>query len=165
MSVQTILVRGPHDADSFQNEMFPDKIATTGHFVSIAEDSGVPFVNWTNRMPIAYNAVQSIDVVISWLSVNVSAGQVQWEVEIERLAPGGNPLNANNFNTPQAGFDTVSGTLSAVTRTVITLTNGQFDSVAPGDDFRLRLTRNTSSGNDTLLGNAMLLNWSLESNI
>jgi len=165
MAIETILVRGPHDADYFQNEMFPDKIAITGHFVAIAEDSGVPFVNWTSRMPIAYNNTQPIDVVISWISVSVSSGQVQWEVEIESLAPDGNPLNASNFDTPQTEFDAVSSTLSAITRTRITLTQAQFDDIEPGDDFRLRLTRNTSSGNDTMLGDAMLLNWALESNI
>ena len=165
MGVETILVRGPHDADYFQNEMFPDKIAGTGHFVAVAEDSGVQFVNWTSRMPLAYNVTQSIDVVIDWVSVNVTSGAVVWQAEVERLGVGLNPLNASNFDTPQSDPETVSGTLSAVTRTRITMTNSQFDSIEPGEDFRLRLTRNTASGSDTLIGDALMLNWSLESNI
>jgi hypothetical protein len=161
---QTILVRGAHDADYFQNEMFPDKIATTGHFVVIAEDSGVPFCNWTSRMPIAY-IDNNIKIVVDWVSVNVTSGVVVWDVEVERLAPGGNPLNASNFDTAQTDLATVSGVLSAISRAEIVFTKAQFDDIAAGDDFRLRLTRDTSSGSDTLIGDAMILNWSLESNV
>jgi len=161
---QTLLVRGAHDSDFFQNEMFPDKVATTGHFVVVAEDAGVPFTNWTQRMPIAY-ADNNITIVIDWISVNVSSGAVVWDVEIERLAPGGNPLNASNFDTAQSDTSTVSGTLSAISRAEIVFTKAQFDDVASGDDFRLRMTRNTASGSDTLIGDAMVLNWALESNV
>lgn len=164
MANQTLLVRDAHDADYFQNEMFPDKIATTGHFVAVAEDSGVPHANWTSRMPITYNNAMDVTVQIDWASVNVTGGATVWNVEVERLAPDGNPLNASNFATAQTVTDTVSGTLSAISRATIVMTNAQFDAVEGGDDFRLRLTRNTSSGSDTMIGDAVLLNWSLESN-
>lgn len=165
MADQTLLVRDARDADYEDNEMFPARVIPTGHFVAIAEDSGVPFVPWTSKLPISYINGVDIKVVIDWLSVNVSSGAVVWQVEIERLTPNGNPLDANNFDTPQSVTATVSGTVSALSRAQIIFTQAQFDNITSGDDFRLRLTRNTSSGSDTLIGDAMLLCWSLESDL
>ena len=165
MAVQTLLVGGAHDADYFQNEMFPDKVATTGHFIAIAEDAGVPFANWTRRMPLSYKNGENITITIDWASLTVITGAIVWQVEIERLTPDGNPLNGTNFDTAQSDTDTVSGTLSAISRSVIVMSQAQFDDIEAGDDFRLRLTRNTASGSDTLIGDAALLNWALESDV
>ena len=163
MAQQTIMARGAHNADFFQNEMFPDKISgAQGHFAVIAEDSGVPFCNWTNRMVLAYQN-DNITFDVDWGSLSVTTGAVVWQVEIERLAPDGNPLNAANFDTPQSVTDTVSGTLSAISRASITFTNAEFDGVQSGESFRLRLTRNTSSGSDTMVGDAWIINWTLRS--
>lgn len=166
MGLQTIIARGAHNADFFQNEMFPDKVSTAqGHFVVIAEDSGVPFCNWTSLMPVGYNSTQDVIMDIYWGSLTVTTGAVVWQAEIERLAPDGNPLNAANFDLPQSDTDTVSGTLSALSRSQITFSNAEFDDIQPEDSFRLRLTRNTSSGSDTMVGDAFILSWSLASNL
>lgn len=165
MADQTLMVRDARDADYEDDQMFPARVIPTGHFVAIAEDSGVPFLPWTSRMPISYDNGQAITFKIDWLSVNVSSGDVVWQVEIERLTPNGNPLDSDNFDTPQSVTATVSGTVSAISRAQIVFSQAQFDGITSGDDFRLRLTRNTSSGSDTLIGDAMLLNWSLESDV
>ena len=165
MAVQTLLVGSAHDADYFQNEMFPDKVATTGHFVAIAEDAGVPFVNWTKRLPISYQSGEDITIRIDWASLTATSGDIVWQVEIERLTVEGHPLNASNFDTPQEDTDTVSLTLSSIARSTIVFTQAQFDDIEPGDSFRLRLTRNTADIDDTLIGDAVLVNWSLESDV
>lgn len=165
MGVQTLIVKGGHNADYFQNEAFPDKTATTGHFVAVFESSGTPHANWDSRMPLSYNPVMDVDIVIDWFSVSVTSGAVVWDIEIERLAANGNPLNADNFDLPQSVTSTVSATLAALQRATVTLTNAEFDGVQNGDSFRLRMTRDTSSGSDTLIGDALMLNWSLKSNV
>lgn len=165
MADQTLMVRDARDADYEDNEMFPARVVPTGHFVAIAEDSGVPFAPWTSRMPISYQNGESITVVIDWISVTVAVGAVVWQVEIERLAPNGNPLDSDNYDTPQSVTDTVSGTISSISRASLVLSSAQFDNVESGEQFRLRLTRNTSSGSDTLIGDALFVSWALESDL
>ncbi len=162
MAVQTLIVKGGHNADYFQNEAFPDKTAGTGHFVSVFEDAGTPHANWGCKMPLSYASSNGAGIVLDWFSVSVTTGAVVWQVEIERLAPNGNPMNADNFDLPQSDPSTVSATLSALQRLTINFTDGEFDNVNGGDDFRIRVTRDTSSGSDTLIGDCLLYLWALE---
>lgn len=165
MSVQTLIVRDGNGAAYFQGEAFPDKVAPTGHFVVVYEDSGAQFCDWTQRMPRQYDDDEDIEILIDWISPTASSGSVVWQVEIERLAPSGNSLLSDNFDTPQTQTTAVSATLGAITRTTINFSNGQFDNIQENDDFRLRLTRNTGSGSDTLVGDALVVNWSAQSDV
>ncbi len=163
MPDNTLLARGANSAEIFGNGMTPSRIATTGYFVAVAPQSGSPFVSWSNRMPVGYKNL-NITISIDWLSVNVTAGAVVWDVEIERLEEDGNAMNAFNPATAQTQTDTVSGTLAAISRSKTVFTQVQFDNVAAGDSFRLKLTRDTVDVADTLIGDALIYNFGMESN-
>jgi len=70
---------------------------------------------------------------------------------------GGQDIDADGFATQQTATSTTNGTSGIVTRTTITLTQAQADSIAAGDTYRLRLERVATDGGDNMSGNAEVL--------
>ncbi len=75
----------------------------------------------------------------------------------ERIAPGGQDIDSDGFDAIQTVTDTTNATSGIVTRTSITFTQAQADSIAAGDAFRLRVTRDANAGGDTMTGDAQIL--------
>lgn len=158
----TIVTRGPKAADYFKSAAFPDKIATTGHFVSVWEDGGNPFMNWSVHLSEAYAPAKDIMLQIAWLSVSVIVNAIVIRAEYEKLVPGGNALTADNFGTLKEETSVVNGTIATLTIEEITLTPADMGSPAAGDWGRLRLTRRTSDAADTLVGDALFYGWTMK---
>lgn len=99
------------------------------------------------------------DVIVDIDSVaeTAIAGDFVLGVEIEHIAPGGTDIDLDSFDTQQIETDTTSVTSGVVTRTSITLTNAEADEWAAGDAFRLRLTRKSSLGGDTMSDDLQVL--------
>lgn len=97
----------------------------------------------------------NLTVDIDWVAT-VTTGNVKWDVAFERIAPGGQDIDSDGFAAIQTDTDATSGTSGVVTRTSITFTQAQADSIAAGDAFRLKITRDASVGGD-MSGDAQIL--------
>lgn len=150
-----------HQADFFQDEAYPDKTSTTGHFIVVFEDSGTPFANFDGRMPVTYNN-SNLKVVLHWASTTTTTGAVVWQVAFERLDEDGQSITADGFAAALSVVSNVSGTADALVYATLNFSNAQADGVQLGESFRIRITRNTGSGSDTMVGNANILNVGIE---
>jgi hypothetical protein len=84
-----------------------------------------------------------------------TSGAVVWEAAFERL---NTDTSADSFDTgnAQTATTTVSGTANIRVVSSIAFTNGQIDGLLAGEEYRIYLKRLTSSGADTLVGDASL---------
>jgi len=92
---------------------------------------------------------------IDWVAASAIIGDVKWDVSFERVAPGGQDIDSDGFAAIQTATETTSGTSGVVTRTSITFTQAQADSIAAGDTFRLKITRDASVAGD-VVGDAQI---------
>jgi hypothetical protein len=118
----------------------------------------------TTAEKIVFHGVMSRDygggnltIDIDWVAATAVIGGVAWGIEVERIAPTGQDIDADGFAAQQIGISTTSGTSGVVIRTSIVLTQAEADSIAAGDVFRLRIERVVADGGDDLNGDAQLL--------
>jgi hypothetical protein len=106
-------------------------------------------------MPDSY-AGGGLTVELVWCSETAS-GDVDWDVAIERIGDAQQDIDSDGFAAVQStDNNTVPGTSGNTDVTTITFTDGaQMDSVAAGEMFRLKVTRDAAS--DTLADDAQLL--------
>jgi hypothetical protein len=99
-----------------------------------------------------------ITVRLGWAASSATSGDVVWNVAIERIDDEGLDIDADGFAAAQAATATAPGTSGEVQYTDITFTDGaQMDSLAAGESFRLKITRDADNGSDTMAGDAELL--------
>lgn len=113
-------------------------------------------------MGAEYISGTSMTVDIDWVSELAPTPPndiVIWEVEIERIAPGGEDIDApDGFAAGQKGTSTANATSGIVTRSSIILTTSKADFVAPKDAYRMRIHRRAlTDAADTLVGDAQIL--------
>jgi hypothetical protein len=106
---------------------------------------------------------KSGDVVVrlDWAAATATTGDVKWNAAFERLNVGGPDLDVDDFAADQTTTSTTAGAAGVLTRTTITFTNAQADSIGAGEAFRLRVTRDAADGADDLVGDAHLFKVSL----
>lgn len=100
-----------------------------------------------------------LTLVLAWMAATATSGNTMWKAAMERLEAGGTDLDADSFATAQAAAaaaaDAASGKL---TYTAITMSSGaNMDSLAVGETFRLKITRDAANGSDTMSGDAQLV--------
>jgi hypothetical protein len=96
-----------------------------------------------------------LSVILHWMATSATTGNVKWNAAIERM---NTDLDSDSFAADQTATTTTTGTAGIVTTTTITFTNGaQMDSLATGEPFRLRVTRDANDAGDTMTGDAELL--------
>jgi hypothetical protein len=97
-----------------------------------------------------------VTVVLHWTATSATSGDVKWNVQVERMDTA-TDLDADSFAAAQTTTTTTSATSGAIVTTSIALTNGaQMDSLAVGEGFRLKVTRDATAGGDTMTGDAEL---------
>ena len=107
-------------------------------------------------MPRNY-AGGGITVYIHWSADGVTANDVIWDVSFERIGDGQQDVDSDGFAAVQSVTDTAPGTDGFVTIANVAFTNGaQMDSVAVGELFRLKITRDADNGSDNLDADAEL---------
>jgi hypothetical protein len=99
-----------------------------------------------------------ITVTLIWAATSATSGNVVWNTSIERIEDEGTDIDADSFASANAATAAAPGTSGAAQYTVITHTSGaQMDSLAAGEMFRLKVTRDADNASDTMTGDAELL--------
>ena len=96
-----------------------------------------------------------LSVSIHWMATSATTGSVRWSVQFERLEAGGPDLDASDFQTAAgvtSAANATSGTLAVATATLAAL-----DAAAPGDAFRISVTRDVAHAADDMTGDAEVL--------
>jgi len=111
---------------------------------------------FTGIMPRNY-AGGGVTVYLHYAMTSATSGDIDWDVEFERIGEGVLDIDADSFASAQSVDNTtVPGTSGNVDIVAVAFTDGaQMDSVAVGELFRLRVTRDAAS--DTATGDAELL--------
>lgn len=99
-----------------------------------------------------------ITVMIAWMASSATTGDVVWNTAVERHDDDTTDLDADSFATANAATATTASGSGEVQYTEIAHTSGaQMDSLAAGESFRLKITRDANHASDTMAGDAELL--------
>lgn len=98
-----------------------------------------------------------VTVYIHYAMSSATAGDIDWDVAFERIGDQQQDIGSDSFASVQSVDNTtVPGTSGLVDIVNVAFTDGaQMDSVAAGEGFRVKITRDASS--DTASGDAELL--------
>lgn len=127
-----------------------------GHPVLDFADSGTnESAIFTGLMPRNYSG-GGVTVYIHYAMTSAVSGDIDWDVEFERIGDGSQDIDSDGFASAQSVDNTtVPATSGHVDIVSIAFTDGaQMDSVAVGETFRIRVTRDGVS--DTASGDAEL---------
>lgn len=133
-----------------------------GHWVLEFDTTTQEAAIFAGKMPRHY-AGGNIVAYVSWMAAAATTGTGGWDVTLERDADAGDDMDADSFATAQTvTAATVPGTSGVIKVTSVTMTAGAAgtDSVAAGDDFRVRVRRDVA--NDTAAGDLQLLSVELK---
>jgi len=101
-------------------------------------------------MPQNYAGTTGVTVILKWAAStdNNAAHTCDWEVAFEDWSAL--DLDGDDFAAANTTTDNPSATLGVITSTSITFTDGaDMDSVAAGDPFRVKVTRDADGGDMT----------------
>lgn len=99
-----------------------------------------------------------LTVTLVWMATSATTGNVVWNVQVERHEDDAVDLDSDSFAAAQAATGTTASASGEVQYTNVTFTDGaQMDSLAAGESFRLKVTRDADNGSDTMTGDAELL--------
>jgi hypothetical protein len=120
---------------------------------SSAESAVFTFV-----LPTDYSGA-GITVMLYWAGTSATSGNVMWQAALEAAAAGSQDTDSDGFATAQAfSAAAANGTSGVLTKSSLNISNGaNMDSIAAGDMFRLKITRDAANGSDTMTGDAELM--------
>lgn len=99
-----------------------------------------------------------LTVYIHWAATSAITGDCVWNAAFERIGEGQQDIDADGFATAQAATATAPATSGNVDIQAIPFTDGaQMDSLAVGEAFRLKITRDAANASDTMTGDAELV--------
>lgn len=100
---------------------------------------------FTGKMPQAYSG-GDIDVIINGVMTSATTGNLNFDIEFEKIAAAGQDIDSSGFGNVNNIADTaVSGNAGVIQSLTKTVTNANADLIAAGDDYRLRITRKTAT--------------------
>lgn len=107
-------------------------------------------------MPRNYAGTTGVTVYIHYAMTSATSGDIDWDVAFERIGDQQLDIDADSFAAVNSVDNTtVSATAGNVDIVSVAFTDGaDMDSVAVGEAFRLKLTRDAAS--DTATGDAEL---------
>ncbi len=105
-------------------------------------------------LPSTY-AGGGLSVDIHWTATSATSGDVVWSAEFERM---NTDLDADSFASAKTVTGVANATSGIITKTTISFTDGaEMDSLAAGEAFRLRISRDANaSDSDDLVGDTEL---------
>ena len=156
-SGDTLLIFHP-----FNNEPPASNYATLDarnlHPVLDFDDSTDELAVFSAVLPRAYSG-GGLTVYIHWAATSATSGDAVWEAAFERIGDGQQDIDSDGFAAANYVADTAPGTSGYVTPAAITFTDGaDMDSVAAGEGFRLKISRDADGTNatDDMTGDAEL---------
>lgn len=94
---------------------------------------------------------------IGWLAATATSGDVKWNAAFERHQDETDDLDADSFASAQTVTVTAPAASGAMQYSDIAFTGGaQIDSLAAGESFRIKLTRDAADVADTMTGFAQV---------
>ena len=107
-------------------------------------------------MPQHYAGTTGLTIYLHYLMTTATSGDVDWDVSFERIGDQQQDLDSDGFAAVNSVDNTtVPGTSGLVDIVSVAFTDGaDMDSVAVGEGFRLKVTRDAAS--DTAAGDAEL---------
>jgi hypothetical protein len=127
------------------------------HFILEFNDTTAQSAVFRGVMARNYNG-GGVTVRLEWMAATATTGNVKWNAQIERHQSAVDDLDADSFATAQTTISVAPVNSGLITYASIALTNGaQMDSLAVGEGFRLRVTRDAADGGDTMTGNSQVL--------
>jgi len=149
------------DAQSIQGYtgLSPAALVLRGtYWVLGYDDASAEYAVWQGVMPDRYrgNGV-AVDILFVAASDTTDTHTVQWEVGFELVAAGGHDIDATSFAAVNAANTTINATSGIASVCTVTFTDGaDMDSVAAGETFRIRVSRNPDGTDDTT-GDAQII--------
>ena len=108
---------------------------------------------FSSVIPNYANLASGLKIRLSWMATTATSGNVRWGVQIER---SNTDLDADSYDTATLVTSAANGTSGIVTVAEITAT--AIDSLAVGDNFRIKVYRDADDAvNDTMTGDAELI--------
>jgi len=99
-----------------------------------------------------------LTVALVWMATSATTGNVVWNVAIERHEDDAFDIDSDGFASAQAATAATASASGEQQYSEIGLTSGaQMDSLAAGESYRLKVTRDADNGSDTMSGDAELL--------
>lgn len=155
-SGNTLLVFTPH-ANEPPSASFATFDTRNNHLVLDFDAAADENAIFAGVLPRNY-AGGGITVYIHWAASTATSGDCIWNAAFERVGEGQQDIDSDGFASAQAGTATAPATSGNIDIQAITFTNGaQMDSIAVGEAFRLKITRDADNGSDTMTGDAELL--------
>jgi len=126
------------------------------HLVLDFDDTTNESAVFSGVLPRTY-ASGGLTVYIHYSMTSAISGDIDWQVAFERIGDQVLDIDADSFATAQSVINTIVPATSGLVDIVnIAFTDGaQIDSLAVGESFRLKLTRDAVS--DTAVGDAELV--------
>jgi hypothetical protein len=146
----------PYSAE-FPASNFPQLTLSNRRPVLAYDASTQETAQWTGVAPQGLTG--TVTAVITYAMASATANNVEFEVSLEAISDGDSVDTdaADSFDSVNSsGGATVPGTAGHIDQLSVTLTNA--DSIAAGDYFRLKVSRDADDGtNDTATGDLYLL--------
>jgi hypothetical protein len=102
--------------------------------------------------PEGADLASGLTIRLIWTATTATSGDVVWDASLEKLTTD---IDSDSFDTAASVTTTTNGTSGVPNYSTITLTT--IDSLAVGDGFRLKVTRDADNGSDTMTGDAELI--------
>jgi len=153
-SGDTLLIFVPQSYEPpSSNAATPD--VRNDHPVLDFDDSTNESAIFSGVLPRHYDG-GGITVYLHWAMTSATGGDVDWDVAFERIGDGQQDIDSDGFAAVNSADDnTVPGTCGHVEITSVAFTDGvDMDSIAAGEGFRMKVTRDAVS--DTATGDAEL---------
>lgn len=93
-----------------------------------------------------------LKIRLIWTATTATTGNCVWQTALEKMT---SDIDTDSFDTAASATATTNAISGVPNYTEITLTT--IDSALAGDGFRIRITRNSASGSDTMVGDAELI--------
>ena len=153
-SGDTLLIFSPHD-DEPPASNFATLDLRNGHPVLDFDDTVNESAVFSGVMPRNYGG-GGLTVYIHFSMTSATSGDVDWDVAFERIGDQQQDLDADGFAAVNSVDNTtVPGTSGLVDIVNVTFSDGaDMDSIAVGEKFRIKVTRDAAS--DTATGDAEL---------
>lgn len=125
------------------------------HPVLDFDDTTAEAAVWSGLLPTSYGG-GGVTVAVGWSATSATTNTIGWTVEFERIGDQQQDVDSDSFASAQTiTAVTVPGTSGNVDVTSVNISDGaNMDSVAAGEQFRIRVKRDVA--NDSATGDAEL---------